>query len=77
MPLVSPPTILSLRACTCFMSIAGAPYGNHHAPFLGLANDLQRVRMLEEGLGGNAAPDQTRAAERFLLLDDGDLLAKL
>ena len=33
--------------------------------------------MLEERLGRNAAPDQTGAAERLLLLDDGDLLAEL
>ena len=51
--------------------------GNHHAPLLGVLHHLQRVGVLEQRLGGNAAPDQARAAERFLLLDDGDLLAEL
>ena len=77
MPLVSPPTILSLRACTCLMSIAGAPSGIITPHSLAFCDDLQRVRVLEQRLGGNAAPDQAGAAERLLLLDDGDLLAKL
>ena len=76
-PLVSPSTILSLRVCTCFMSMAGVPVGNRHAPLLRVLNHLQRVGVLEQRLGGNAAPDQTGAAERLLLLDDGDLLPKL
>ena len=76
-PLVSPVTILSLRACTCVMSMAGAPYGMVDAPLLRVLHDLQRVRVLEQRLGGNAAPDQAGAAERLLLLDDGDLLAEL
>ena len=51
--------------------------GNHHAPLFRVLHDLQRVGVLEQRFGGNAAPDQTGAAERFLLLDDGDLLPKL
>ena len=77
MPLVRPVTILSLRACTWRMSIAGVPYGNRDAPLLRVLNDLERVRVLEQRLGRNAAPDQAGAAERLLLLDDGDLLAEL
>jgi hypothetical protein len=37
--------------------------------------DLQRVRVLEQRLGGNAAPDEARAAERLLALDHGHLQA--
>ena len=47
------------------------------APFLRRLRDLQRVRVLEQRLGGNAAPDQAGAAERFLLLDDRDLQSQL
>ena len=46
-------------------------------PFLRVLDDLQRVRVLEQGLGGNAPPQQAGAAERLLLLDDGDLQAEL
>jgi hypothetical protein len=35
------------------------------------------VRVLEQRLGGNAAPDQAGAAERFLLLDHRRLQSKL
>src|SRR5262249_39106584 len=38
---------------------------------------LQRVRVLEERLGWNAAPDKARAAKRLLLLDDGNLHSQL
>ena len=47
------------------------------APFLRRLRDLQRVRVLEQRLGGNAAPDEAGAAERLLLLDDGHLQAQL
>ena len=77
MPLVSPSTILSLRACTCVMLIAGVPEGNGHAPLVRLLDHFQRMRVFEERLRRDASPDQTRAAERTLLLDDGDRLAKL
>ena len=42
------------------------------APFLRLLHDLQGVRVLEQRLGRNAAPQEAGAAERLLLLDDGD-----
>ena len=47
------------------------------APVLRVLDDLQRVRVLEQRLGRNAAPQQAGAAERLLLLDDGDLQAEL
>ena len=47
------------------------------APFLGALRHLQRVRVFEQRLGGNAAPDQAGAAERLLLLDHRDLEAQL
>ena len=59
------------------MSIAGVPAGIVDAPLLRVLDDLQRVRVLEQRLGRNAAPDQAGAAERLLLLDDGHLLAEL
>ena len=46
-------------------------------PFLRVLDDLQRVRVLEQGLGGNAPPQQAGSAQRFLLLDDGDFEAQL
>ena len=42
-----------------------------HAPLARMLDDLQRVRVLEERLGGNTAPDQAGAAERLLLFHDG------
>ena len=42
-----------------------------------MLDDLQRVRVLEQGLGGNAPPQQAGSAKRFLLLDDGDFEAQL
>ncbi len=42
-----------------------------------LLHDLERVRVLEQRLGRNAAPQQAGAAERLLLFDDGDLQAEL
>ena len=47
------------------------------APFLRRLRDFQRVRVFEQSLGGNAAPNQAGAAERLLLLDDRDLEAQL
>ena len=47
------------------------------APLLRVLHDLERVRVLEQRLGRNAAPQQAGAAERLLLLDDGDLQAEL
>ncbi len=47
------------------------------SPFLRRLRDLQRVRVFQQRLGGNAAPDQAGAAERFLLLDHRDLEAQL
>ena len=46
-------------------------------PFLRVLDDFQRVGVLEQGLGGNASPQQARSAEGLLLLDDGDLEAEL
>ena len=42
-----------------------------------MLDDLQRVRVLEQRLGRDAAPEQAGAAERLLLLDDGGLEAEL
>ena len=46
-------------------------------PFLRRLRDLQRVRVFEQCLGGNTAPDQAGAAERLLLLDHRDLETQL
>jgi len=35
------------------------------------------MRVLEQRLGRDAAPDEARASQRFLFLHDGDLLAEL
>jgi hypothetical protein len=35
------------------------------------------MRMLEQGFGWDAAPDQARAAKRLLLFDHGNLLTEL
>jgi hypothetical protein len=35
------------------------------------------MRVLEERFGRNAAPDQARASERFLLLDNGHFPSEL
>ena len=53
------------------------PSADRDAPLLRVLDDLQRVRVLEQRLGRNAAPEQAGAAERLLLLDDGDLEAEL
>ena len=77
-PLVRPVTTRSLRACTCAMSMPTARVAaNRDAPLLRVLNDLQRVRVLEQRLGRDAAPQQAGAAERLLLLDDRDLEAEL
>jgi hypothetical protein len=47
------------------------------APLLGGLRDLERVGVLEQRLGRNAAPDEAGAAERLLLLDDRHLQAEL
>src|SRR5262245_39401324 len=47
------------------------------APLLRRLRDLQGVRMLEKRLRGNASPDEARAAERLLLLDDSHFHAEL
>ena len=77
MPPVSPatscPCARARRACRCRTR---GRIDAGEAPFLGRLRDLQRVRVLEQRLGGNAAPDQARAAERLLLFDDGDLQAR-
>ncbi len=77
MPLVRPLTTLSLRVCTWLMSMAGVPAGSRHAPLLGVLDDLQCVRVLEQRLRRNATPDEARAAERLLLLDHGYLHSQL
>ena len=79
-PLVRPPTIAILARL--HLRHVDADDGRRRradrdAPLLRVLDDLQRVRVLEQRLGRNAAPDQARAAERLLLLDDGDLQAEL
>ena len=51
--------------------------GQHHAPFVGVLDHLERVRVFEEGLGWNAAPQQAGAPERGLPLHHGHALAQL
>ena len=78
MPPVRPATILSLRAWTAGMSMPdGAGIDAGQAPFLRRLRDLQRMRVLEQRLGGDAAPDEARAAQRLLLLDDRHLQPQL
>ena len=47
------------------------------APVFRVLHDLQRMRMLEQRLGRNAAHQQARAAERFLFFDDGRFQTEL
>src|SRR5262245_40900286 len=47
------------------------------APFLPVLRDLERVRVLEQRLGGDAAPVQARAAEDRRALDHGGLQSEL
>ena len=56
---------------------ADGAFADRDAPLLDVLHHLQRMRVLEQGLGGNASPDQAGAAERFLFLDDGGLQAQL
>ena len=46
-------------------------------PILRVLHDFQRVRMLEQRLGGNASPQQAGAAQGLLLLDDRDFEPQL
>ena len=78
MPPVRPAIILSLRAWTAGMSMrtrAGIESGQ--APLLGRLRNLERMRMLQQRLGRNAAPNQAGSAQRFLLLDDRHLEPQL
>ena len=47
------------------------------APLLRVLHDLERVRVLEQRLRGDAAPIEARAAERRLALDHGHVQAEL
>ena len=76
-PPVRPLTILSLRACTCAMSMPMAASTERQAPLLPVLRDLERVRVLEQRLGRNAAPVQAGAAEHRRALDDGGREAEL
>ena len=76
-PPVSDLTILSLRAWTWFMSMPTAASPSGEAPFLPVLRDLQRVGVLEQRLGRDAAPVQAGAAERGRALDHGGLQAEL
>ena len=77
MPPVRPLTILSLRAWTWFMSMPMAACAEREAPLLPVLRDLQRVRVLEQRLGRNAAPVEAGAAEHRRALDDRGLQAEL
>ena len=52
-------------------------FADGDAPLLRVLHNLERVRMLEERLGGNASPKQAGAAQGLLFLDDGDFEAEL
>ena len=56
---------------------ADGALADRDAPFLDVLHHLERVRVLEQGFGRNASPDEAGAAERFLLLDDGGLQPQL
>jgi hypothetical protein len=56
---------------------AGRRPSDGDAPLPGVLDDLHGVGVLEERLGRNAADQQAGAAERLLLLDDGDAEAEL
>src|SRR5229473_2969312 len=55
----------SPRPCAC------GSVAKRDAPVLGVLDDLQGVRMLEQRLGRDTAPQQARPAERLLFLDNG------
>ena len=76
-PPVRPLTILSLRAWTWSMSMPIGGVAEREAPLLPVLRDLQRVRVLEQRLGRDAAPVQAGAAEHRRALDDGGLQAEL
>ena len=50
---------------------------NDDPPLLRVLNDLQRMGVLEQRLGRDAAPDEAGAAKRLLFFDDGDRLPEL
>ena len=73
-PPVSALTILSLRAWTCVHVEADrARLADRQAPLLPVLRDLERVGVLEQRLGRNAAPVEARAAEHRRAFDDGGL----
>ena len=55
----------------------GVAVAERDAPLLRVLHDLQGVGVLEQRLGRNAAPDEAGAAQRLLLLDNGDLESEL
>ena len=55
----------------------GRTLRNDDSPLLRVLNDLQRMSVLEQRLRWNASPDQTGAAKRLLLFNDGDRLPEL
>ena len=63
------------------MHLAHVEDGNalrqRNTPIARVLKQLERMRMLEQGFGRDASPDQTRAAERPLPLNHGDLLTEL
>ena len=77
MPPVRPLTILSLRACTCVHVEADGGFAEREAPVLPVLRDLQRVRVLEQRLGRDAAPVEAGAAEHRRALDDRGLQPEL
>ena len=77
MPPVRPLTILSLRACTWFMSMPIGRLAEREAPLLPVLRDLERVGVLEQRLGRDAAPVEAGAAEHRRALDDGGLQPEL
>ena len=77
MPPVRPLTILSLRACTWPMSRPMAAFADRQAPVLPVLGDLERVRVLEQRFGRDAAPVEAGAAEGRRALDDRGLETEL
>ena len=56
---------------------ADGAFADRDAPLLDVLHHLQRVRMLQQGLCRNAAPDQAGAAERLLPLHHGHFQSQL
>ncbi len=77
MPFVSPETILSFRVWTAAMSSVGWAPPDRDAPVRRVLDDLQRVGVLEQGLGWNTPPEKAGSAEGLLPLDDGGLESEL